>query len=286
MIRRKFLETILKKGGLTDAEITDALTDIDTGQIDDTRAGEIQAVLLTEDEAAASDKITTRVKQTAKAEVLDGVDAILRVYEPKLTTAQKTDYTKLGKDTNKKAQFLLKAFDDKGTLTGDDQAAALQAELDELRTSTVPKGDYENVSAQVSVAQRRATHADMIVAARLNPRLRDVNADRHFKTNLIADAEALLAEGLPVTDKLKVKGMIDYATGELRKAEKPDEPILLNGRKATVNDLVTHTIAAESYGWGKSSDVPGSTVITTEVNAGGNKTMSRAARANLDDDNE
>ena len=216
MIRRKFLETLLKKGSLTDAEIAEVLTDIETGEIDDSRADAITAALLTEDEAAASDKVTTKVKGIGKAEALDGVDSILRTYEPKLSTAQKTEYGKLGRDTNKKAQFLLKAFDDKNSASGDEVAQALRDELEEIKTSTVPKTDYEQVSGQVSAAQRRAAQAEMITAARLSPRLRDVSADRHFKTNLVTDAETLLGEGFALSDKAKVKGVIDYATGELR----------------------------------------------------------------------
>ncbi|RYC66346.1 hypothetical protein [Spirosoma sordidisoli] len=287
MKRRVFLESILTKGGLTAAEITDTLGDLE-GDLADDRAEAAQAALLTEDEAAASEKISSKIKTSARAEVLTSIDAIVKTYENKLTAAQKTELAKLGTDAHKRSQFVLKCLDEKGTQSGDEARNALQSELDELKEDLankyVPKSDYEQITGQVSTAHRRATEAEIVAAARTNPHLRDVSKDRHFRTNLIQDANTLLTEtGLRISERATVKGRIDYATGKILKADDTNTPVQINGRDATIHDLVEQTIKTESFDWAKKSDGSpnGSTIIPADQK---NTQLSKAQAANLADD--
>lgn len=248
MKRRSFLETLIKKAGLlTDEELKAVLEDQD-GELDDGKANAVLAALLTADEAIGNDAIFSKVKGKHRAEALDPIDNMLKEFEGELTAAQKAEYARLGKDTHKRYQFMLKAFKEQKTPTGNANYDELKADYDRLKTQLetdyVAKSELEQSQSKVSEKQRALAHAQILLSAIKSGKLKDVSADRHFERNFIADAQELLDKG--IGDK-KQKGVIDYETGRIMRADSPDQPLLIGGEAATLATLADLTMTAYDY---------------------------------------
>ncbi|GAA4464166.1 hypothetical protein GCM10023189_43090 [Nibrella saemangeumensis] len=284
MKRRSVLERILKKvtEHLSDAELTELLNDLD-GEVDDEKAEKIIAALMTADEAAGNDAVFSKIKGRAKAEALDGVDKILKNYEGKLTPEAKAEYAKLGADSYKKYNFLLKHFDELGTKKGDANYEDLKAEFDALKskieTDYVAKSEYETVKGQVTARQQDATNTRLLIAAIKSGKLKDVSGDRHFERNFLADAQEVLEGGLKDGSKT-IKVVIDHETGKLMRADSPEQPALIGGRAATLVDLAEQTITR--FDWAKKSNTSSSEEIQIPKGDAQAKGSNAALRAMLE----
>lgn len=253
MKRRSFLEKLLKKTGqFTDEQIADIIDKADE-EYPDADAEKVLALLMTEDEAVGSDSVFGKIKGKAKAEVLDPIDAMLKPFEVKLSPEQKTEYGKLGKDSHKKYQFMLKTFDELGTNTGDKNYDDLKTEFDGLKsrltTDYVPKADYDNAQSRISQREQELVNRSIINAAIRNKRLRDTTGNKHFEGNFVTDAMDLLSSGL---GEKKVKGVYNAELGKVMRADSPDQPLLLDGKAVTLDTLADLTITGSD--WEKKTD--------------------------------
>ncbi|WP_234734792.1 hypothetical protein [Tellurirhabdus bombi] len=265
MKRRIFLEKLAVKAGLTDQEFADFMKDPDADFADE-QANKALELVMTADEAVGNDVVFGRAKGKAKAEALDPIDGMLKKYEPKLSATQKTAYTKLGTDSYKKYQFILDAFSEADTKTGDKNFDDLQADFNALKKK-IDDGDYVDKSeiathqTAAQAARQDAAHVSLLNRAIRSGKLRDVSTDRHFERNFVADAQDLLSNK-GIGDK-KVKGVIDYSTGKIMRADSPDQPLMIGSNAATLADLAELTIT--SYDWAKKSDsVNADTTITND----------------------
>ncbi|GAB3272789.1 hypothetical protein GCM10027347_44660 [Larkinella harenae] len=269
-----------KSGHLTDDQITKLFENLDEEHPDED-ATKLLASLLTADEAVGNDVIFKTVKGRAKAEALDPIDAMLKTFVPKLSADQKKEYDKFGaNDSHKKYAFMLKAFDELGTKSGDKNYNDLQQEFTDLKTKIqngdyVEKSVYETEKSAATTARQQAVHMSLLAKAIRNGKLRDVTSDRHFERNFVADAEELLKNGV---GEKKLKGVIDYATGQIMRADSTEQPLLVDGKSVTLDTLADLTIT--QYDWAKKSDpTPKGGVITADDSAKAG--MSAAQRRNL-----
>jgi BMFP domain-containing protein YqiC len=245
---KDFFAKILTKAGVDATSdkfkaAIDAVADI---EIDDADAEAVVDSLLTEDEAAASTNVKTKAETKAKAEIWDGVDVVLKKFVPKLNAQQKAEYDKLGKDSNRKYQYLLKTFSEKGTQAGDDLAGDLeekvQAAIDERieKGELVKKEEFEAVTGKVTDAQRKARQAEAVMLARKKQNFNEAKEGRYFQRDLWDDVETLLSEGLG--DKKKVTATIDLETGEIRQKDATDQRVTIGGKNVTLDDVVSMVV--------------------------------------------
>lgn len=253
MKKRAFLEKALKKFGFTDDQVKDFIEKLEEEYSDDDAAKAL-ASLMTADEAKGNDEIFKDVKKRTKGEALGAIDALLKQYEPKLTAEQKTEYAKFGAtDTDKKYQFILKAFADADTKTGDKNYDDLKTDFDNLKTSLaneyIKKADHDIVAGQLTAREKELLGVQILNHAIRSGRLKDVSSDRHFERNFITDAEELLSTGI---GEKKVKGFIDATTGKVMRTDSPEQPLLVDNKPVLISDLANLTITA--YGYEKKSD--------------------------------
>ncbi|MBN8824443.1 MULTISPECIES: hypothetical protein [unclassified Spirosoma] len=253
MKRRAFLETALKKYGLTAEQAKEFIEKLED-EYDDNEAAKVLASLMTADEAKGNDDIFKDVKKRVKAEALDPIDNMLKTYESKLSDAQKTEYAKFGpNDSHKKYLFILKAFDEAGTKTGDKNYDDLKGEYDALKgqlgTDYIKKTDHDTVLGRLSQRETELTNVQLLNKAVRSGKLRDTSGDRHFERNFISDAHDLITQ-VGIGDK-KLKGVIG-ADGKIMRADSPEQPLLLDGKAVDLAMLADLTITA--YDYGKKSD--------------------------------
>lgn len=163
MKAKDFLVALLRKAGKETSEkykpALDAIADVD---IEDDAANEALDSLMNDAEAEANTELWKKVKTATKAEVLDGIDAVLKEKESLLSAEQKTQLTKLGKDTNKRYQFMLKTFSERNTASGDANADDLQTQVEAAISGRidagdlVKKADFDTVNGKVIKAQTEA----------------------------------------------------------------------------------------------------------------------------------
>lgn len=243
MKAKDFLVALLRKAGKDTSEkykaAIEAIPDVD---IEDEAANETLDSLMNDAEAEANTELWKKVKTSTKAEVLDGIDAVLKEHEAKLTAEQKTQLTKLGKDTNKRYQYMLKTFSERNTATGDANADDLQTQVEALINGRIESGelvkkaDYEALSNTAKAAQTEALHQRIFNKAVKHPKLsKDAMSDRHFERNFIADLNELLSEGIGTK---KIKGVIDPATGLITQKDNTEQGIVLDGKRIGIDEVV------------------------------------------------
>lgn len=264
MKAKDFLVALLRKAGKETSEkykpALDAIADVD---IEDDAANEALDSLMNDAEAEANTELWKKVKTATKAEVLDGIDAVLKEKESLLSAEQKTQLTKLGKDTNKRYQFMLKTFSERNTASGDANADDLQTQVEAAISGRidagdlVKKADFDTVNGKVIKAQTEALNQRILNKAAKHPKLRDVSADRHFERNFISDLNDLLGEGLGTK---KIKGMIDPETGLIVQKDNAEQGIVLDGKRIGIDEVVG--LVVETH-YAKNSDTAtGSGVVT------------------------
>lgn len=274
----------LKKAGFSDEEIKTGLENLDS-DIEDTVANTKLGAIFTADEAKGNDSIFGEVKNTAKAEALNGVDTHFKDVEDALSAEQKAAYLALGKDTYKKAKFLAGALKEslKAKPTGDPNFDDLKANYDalnaKLTTEYVPKNQYEEVTTKYSKARKDLIYGELISEAL--PLIKDkskVEGNKHFKRNFIADVEELLERGIG-KDGAKVKGFIDHETGQIMRSDSPQQPLMIGTQVLTIKDLAPHVVEFGDYNKGFTPTPVGSVIVTGEEGKGGDgKGQSLASR--------
>lgn len=280
MKRRAFLEKALKKFGFTDDQIKDFIEKLDDDYSDDDAAKAL-ASLLTADEAKGNDEIFKDVKKRTKAEALDPIDKLLKGYESKLTPEQKVEYAKFGEnESHKKYQFMLKTFDEAGSKTGDKNYDDLKGDYDKLKgqltTDYVAKADHETVVGKLSARDREIIDVKLINAAIRSGKLKDTSSERHFERNFAADAQDLLNTGL---GEKKIKGVYNPETGQVMRVDSPDQPVLIDNKAVTLNDLAVMTITG--YGYEKRSDTPPVNPVPVPVPPGQGGKVKNAALSEM-----
>ena len=245
MKRREFLKTLGLKTGLDQTEIDEILNDLE-GDIDDAKAdGAIKSVY-TGDEALGNDTLFQKAIGKGKAEALNPIDTMLKTFESKLKVDEKTAYGKLD-TSHKKYQFMLKSFSERETPTGDANYDTLKTEFETLKgdvdTKYVKREDHEAVVLKASNAQKQSFKTRLAIAA--GKKLGDSANVRHFEDNFFNDALDLVQSvGI---GKSKVKGVIDFETGKIMKADSPDQPLLHDSKVLTIADIADMAIEAYEY---------------------------------------
>lgn len=260
----ELLEAMLQKAGKDISKFQKTIDAIKEVDIDDEDANGLLDSLLTETEAENNSEIIKKVSGKAKAEVLNGIDSELRKYETKLSAEQKTELSKLGKDTNKRYNYVLKALSEKGS-SGQQMADDLEEKVEEMvqkkieSGDLVPKTEVDKLKSDRTEALQKAVNTNIVAIARSSDKLNKDKADRHFATNFVADVHSLLSTGI---GKKKVKATIDYETGKIVNAENAElEVIGEDGKAITLEGLVSTAI--ESFDWvAKSPTPPGTGKIT------------------------
>lgn len=243
MKAKEFLVALLRKAGKETSEkyktMLDAIAEV---EIDDEAANEALDSLMNDAEAEANTELWKKVKTSTKAEVLDGIDAVLKDHEGKLSAEQKTQLGKLGKDTNKRYQYMLKTFSERNTTAGDTNADDLQTQVQGVIDSKlasgelVKKADFETISAKSRTAQMNALNQQILSKAIRHPKLSQAtSADRHFERNFLADLNETLSEGL---GSKKIKAMIDPETGAIVQKDNAEQGIVLDGKRISIDEVV------------------------------------------------
>ncbi|WP_028664421.1 hypothetical protein [Runella zeae] len=286
MKRRDFLKKLGLKSGLDQTELDDILNNLDGDEIDDIKADAAIKAVYTSDEALGNDDLFKKVTSKAKAEALNPIDTILKAFESKLKAEEKAEYNKLD-TSHKKYNYMLKVFAERETPTGDANYDSLKSEYETLKsdvdTKYVKKEDYETVSQKATKAMQGAFKTKLSIAAA--KKIGDAANARHFEENFFNDASELVATtGI---GKSKVKGVIDYETGKIMRADSPDQPIMLDGKVVTIADLADLTIEHFEYKAPVSNPASAGRIVITGQTDDATKDSNASARTrNLDMDSE
>lgn len=180
---------------------------------------------------------------------------------------------------------MLKSFSERDTPTGDANYDTLKADYEALKgdieSKYVEKEKYETANTRATNALKGNFKTKLSVAAA--KKLGDSANVRHFEDNFFNDALDLVQnEGI---GKTKVKGVIDYETGKIMRADSPDQPLLFDGKVVTLADVADLTIERFEYKTPVSNPAP-TGVITTKTGNEVKDTNSAARQRNLDLDKE
>lgn len=270
MTWKEIAKRAFKKAGFSDTEIEAGLSDLET-DVEDTVANKRLSAIFTADEAKGNDSIFKDVKNAAKAEALNSIDAEFKIVEDSLTTEQKAAYAAFGNNTYEKTKYLTALLKEaitkpSGDPNFDDLKKSYETLKGQVSTDYVPKADFEAANSKYSNARKELVHGKIINVAANVVKDETKRSGRHFAKNFIEDAEALLSSGIGKGDT-KVKGFIDYDSGKIMRADSPDQPLLINGSVVGIDELVP--MVAEFGEWNKGYTPPPADPIVIRTEGGG-----------------